>query len=173
NNWPYSAAGPYSPKREQYPRYMYTAGENPRGVHAARLLKDRKDFTPAALNEAAYDSFLPAFEPLIPALVSGYDELASTNPLKQKLADQIAILRGWDYRWSLHSVATTLAALWGDALWEEAKTDPDAENISVYDWIAEHTSAQRKLAALSAVSDRLQHDFGSWRIPFGSINRYQ
>jgi acyl-homoserine-lactone acylase len=173
NNWPYSAAGPYSPKREQYPRYMDTAGENPRGVHAARLLKDRKDFTPAALNEAAYDSFLPAFEPLIPALVSGYDELASTNPLKQKLADQIAILRGWDYRWSLHSVATTLAALWGDALWEEAKTDPDAENISVYDWIAEHTSAQRKLAALSAVSDRLQHDFGSWRIPFGSINRYQ
>jgi acyl-homoserine-lactone acylase len=173
NNWPYSAAGLYSPKREQYPRYMDTAGENPRGIHAALLLKDRKDFTPAALNETAYDSYLPAFEHLIPALVSGYDELAGTNPLKQKLADQIVILRGWDYRWSLHSVATTLAALWGDALWEDAKTDPDADNISVYDWIAAHTSAQRRLTALSAVSDRLQHDFGSWRIPFGSINRYQ
>jgi acyl-homoserine-lactone acylase len=173
NNWPYSAAGPYSPKREQYPRYMDTAGENPRGIHAALLLKDRKDFTPASLNEAAYDSYLPAFEHLIPALVSGYDELAGTNPLKQKLADQIVILRGWDYRWSLHSVATTLAALWGDALWEDANTDPDADNISVYDWIAEHTSAERRLTALSAVSDRLQHDFGSWRIPFGSINRYQ
>lgn len=173
NNWPYSAAGPYSPKREQYPRYMDTAGENPRGIHAALLLKDRKNFTPAALNEAAYDSYLPAFEHLIPALVTGYDDLAGTNPLKQKLADQIVILRGWDYRWSLHSVATTLAALWGDALWEEAKTDPDADNISVYDWIAEHTSAERRLATLSAVSDRLQHDFGSWRIPFGSINRYQ
>jgi acyl-homoserine-lactone acylase len=44
NNWPYSAAGPDSPRREDYPRYMDTAGENPRGVHATLLLKDRKDF---------------------------------------------------------------------------------------------------------------------------------
>jgi acyl-homoserine-lactone acylase len=101
------------------------------------------------LNAAAFDPALPAFERLIPALVSGYDELANSNPLKPKLADPDRRLRGWDYRWSLHSVATTLAVLWGDALWEEAKADPDAEDISVYDWIAEHMSAQRKLAGLA------------------------
>src|SRR3546814_3339709 len=31
NNWPYSAAGADSPKHADYPRYMDTFGENPRG----------------------------------------------------------------------------------------------------------------------------------------------
>jgi len=173
NDWPYSAAGPYSPKREQFPRYMDTAGENPRGIHAARVLADRRDFTQSSLNAAAFDPALPAFERLIPTLVRGYDELANSSPLKPKLADPVMVLRGWDYRWSLHSVATTLAVLWGDALWEEAKADPESEDMSVYDWIAERAGAERKLAGLAAVCDRLQRDFGSWRIPWGNINRFQ
>ena len=60
NNWPYSAAGPDSPKREQFPRYMDTAGETPRGIHAARVLANPKDFTQASLTEAAFDPALPA-----------------------------------------------------------------------------------------------------------------
>ena len=136
NDWPYAAAGPSSPKRENYPRYMDTAGENPRGVHATLVLQDRKDFTLSSLNAAAFDSYLPAFPQLIPALVAAYDSVAAANPLKPKLADQIAVLRGWDYRWGVHSVATSLAVL-------------------------------------SAVSDRLEHDFGTWRMPWGEINRYQ
>jgi acyl-homoserine-lactone acylase len=173
NDWPYSAAGADSPKRENFPRYMDTFGENPRGVHATLLLTGRRDFTPDSLNAAAYDSFLPAFARLIPALLQAYEGLGSADPLKLKLEDQMRCLRSWDYRWSAHSVATTLAALWGDALWDDVKNDPDEETISNYDRMADHTTAQRKLAALAAVSDRLQHDFGSWRIPWGRINRYQ
>ena len=173
NDWPYSAAGSNSPKRESYPRYMDTAGENPRGIHAAMLLKDAKDFTPESLIHVAYDSYLPAFARLIPTLLSAYDGLSSTSPNKAKLADQIQVLRGWDYRWSVHSVATTLAALWGDALWDKVKEDADAENISVYDGMADHISAEQKLSILAAVCDRLQHDFSTWRIPWGQINRFQ
>jgi acyl-homoserine-lactone acylase len=173
NDWPYSAAGPDSPKRENFPRYMDTFGENPRGVHATLLLTGRTDFTPEALNAAAYDSYLPAFARLIPGLVEGYEALDNADPLKPKLEDQIKTLRSWDYRWSVHSVATTLAALWGDALWDDVKNDPDEEGISNYDRMADHATAARKLAALAKVSDRLQHDFGSWRIPWGRINRYQ
>src|ERR1700735_653743 len=65
NDWPYSAAGAQSPKREDYPRYMDTVGENPRGIHATMVLQDKKDFTLATLNAAAYDTYLPAFERLI------------------------------------------------------------------------------------------------------------
>jgi acyl-homoserine-lactone acylase len=173
NDWPYSAAGPDSPKRGNFPRYMDTFGENPRGVHAALLLTDHKDFTPDSLNAAAYDSFLPAFARLIPGLVQAYDGLADADPLKPRLEDQIRYLRSWDYRWSAHSVATTLAALWGDVLWDDVKNDPDEETISNYDRMADHAAALRKLTALAAVSDRLQHDFGSWRIPWGRVNRYQ
>ena len=173
NDWPYSAAGTSSPKREEFPRYMDTAGENPRGVHATLLLKDRKDFSPDALNAAAFDSYLPAFAQLIPALIAAYDSINDSNALKPKLADQIAVLRGWNYRWGVHSVATTLAALWGDELWNEAKSDADAERLSVYDDMADRTSAEQKLSVLARVSDRLEHDFGTWRVPWGEMNRCQ
>jgi acyl-homoserine-lactone acylase len=173
NDWPYSAAGASSPKRESFPRYMDTAGENPRGVHATLLLKDHKDFTPESLNAAAFDSYLPAFAQLIPALVAAYDGIDAADPLKAKLADQIALLRGWDYRWGVHSVATTLAALWGDELWSQVKLRADADNLSVYDTMADHTSPQLRLSVLAGICDRLEHDFGTWRVPWGDMNRAQ
>jgi acyl-homoserine-lactone acylase len=173
NDWPYSAAGTSSPKREDFPRYMDIAGENPRGVHATLLLKDRKDFSPDALNAAAFDSYLPAFAQLIPALIAAYDGIGDSNALKPKLADQIAVLRGWNYRWGVHSVATTLAALWGDELWNEAKSDADVQRLSVYDDMADRTSAEQKLSVLARVSDRLEHDFGTWRVSWGEMNRCQ
>jgi len=173
NDWPYSAAGASSPKREDFPRYMDTAGENPRGVHATLLLKDRKDFSQDALNAAAFDSYLPAFAQLVPALIAAYDGMNESNALKPRLADQIAALRAWNYRWGVHSVATTLAALWGDELWNEAKSDADAEKLSVYDDMADRTSAEQKLSVLARVSDRLQHDFGTWRVQWGEMNRCQ
>ncbi len=45
NNWPWSAAGPSSPKREDYPAYVETGSETARGLHAVRLLQNKKDFT--------------------------------------------------------------------------------------------------------------------------------
>jgi acyl-homoserine-lactone acylase len=173
NDWPYSAAGPLSPKRESYPRYMDTAGENPRGVHARIVLQDKKNFTLASLNAAAYDSYLPAFARLIPKLVSAYEGLAAASPLKSKLADQIGLLRTWDYRWSVDSVATSLACLWGDELWNDVETEAKSAKRSVYDFIADETTAQQKLAALVAVSARLEQDFGTWRIVWGEFNRFQ
>lgn len=173
NDWPYSAAGSNSPRRESYPRYMDTAGENPRGVHAALLLKDKKDFALDALNDAAFDSYLPAFAQLIPTLVAAYDGTDPGNALKGKLSDQIALLRGWNYRWGVHSVATTLAALWGDALWEQVKQDAEDDRLSIYDDMADRTSAQQKLSVLASVVDRLERDFGTWRVPWGDMNRAQ
>ena len=34
NNWPWSAAGPNSPKKSDYPAYVDKNGENARGIHA-------------------------------------------------------------------------------------------------------------------------------------------
>jgi acyl-homoserine-lactone acylase len=173
NDWPYSAAGESSPRRTDFPRYMDTAGENPRGQHATLLLTGRHDFTPDALDAAAYDSYLPAFAELIPTLIAAYDGEAPGSQWRGVLADPIQALREWDYRWSAHSVATTLAALWGDQIWDVAKQDADAENVSVYADIGGRMSGDAKLAALAAVTERLQRDFGTWRVPWGDINRQQ
>lgn len=173
NNAPWSAAGPNSPRREAYPRYMDTAGENPRGIHAALVLKDAKDFTLGKLIAAAYDPYLPAFATFVPTLLDAHARLTDRDPLKAKLAGQIALLRQWDYRWSTSSIPTSLAVFWGEALWKDAAPRAKAAGVSVYDYMARRTSDAQKLAALEQASDRLAHDFGTWRTPWGEINRFQ
>ncbi|MDB5453326.1 MAG: penicillin amidase [Caulobacteraceae bacterium] len=173
NDWPYSAAGPNSPKRADYPKYMDSAGENPRGPHATRVLQNTRDFTLPSLIQAAYDPYLTAFARLIPTLVAAYDPLPAGDPLKARLADQVALLRGWDYRWSANSEATSLAVFWGEALWSKTIAAARAAGVSPQDYMTERASAADKLAALAEASDRLTADFGSWRTPWGGINRFQ
>src|SRR5437879_548559 len=88
NNWPWSAAGPSSPKKEDYPAYVETGGETARGLHAIRVLQDKRDFTVDSLIAASYDSYLNWFEKPIPALIKAWDA-APDNPLKAKVAEQI------------------------------------------------------------------------------------
>ena len=173
NDWPYSAAGPYSPRRENFPRYMDTAGENPRGLHAQLVLANKHDFTLESLRAAAYDPYLTAFARLIPTLLAAYDSTPATDPLKGQLAPQIAVLRSWDYRWATTSVPTSLAVFWGEQLWSEARGHDDDEAISAYDYMATRMSAQQKLQALARATARLERDFGTWRTPWGEINRFQ
>ena len=173
NDWPYSAAGPDSPKRENYPRYMDSVGENPRGIHATMLLSDQRDFTLSSLITAAFDSYLPAFARQIPILVKDYDALPTNDPLKQTLVGQIALLRHWDYRWGIASMPTSLAVFWGDTLWDKVDKSDVSEGLSVYDIMAERAGPKARLEALAEASDRLEKDFGSWGVPWGEVNRYQ
>ena len=91
NNWPFSAAGPDSPRREEFPVYVQRSGENARGLHAMRVLEGKTDFTLQSLIDAAFDSYLTGFEELIPALVRAYDQTDASNPLKAELTDQVNI----------------------------------------------------------------------------------
>jgi acyl-homoserine-lactone acylase len=173
NNWPYSAAGPDSPKQKDFPSYVEQGVESPRGVHAIRVLGSKKDFTIDSLIAAAYDSYLPAFADLVPPLVKAYDDAKDSDPLKTKLADPIKALREWDFRWSATSVPTSLAVFWGEEIGQRSKVDPDDENLTVYDYIRDHTTGEQKLQALATASDKLAADFGMWNTPWGDINRFQ
>jgi acyl-homoserine-lactone acylase len=173
NNWPYSAAGPDSPARTNYPSYMDSGAENSRGVHAMRVLTEGTNFTLDTLRAAAFDSYLPAFAALVPPLVAAYDELPPSDPLVAKLEKQIGLLRGWDFRSSVSSIPTTLAVFWGDELWRRARADPDREDLAVYEEIGARLSERQKLEALAAASDGLTADFGTWRMPWGDVNRFQ
>jgi len=173
NDWPWSAAGPDSPKKADFPRYMDSHGENPRGVHATLLLTGKTDFTLEGLRAAAFDSYLPSFAQLIPPLMAAYDAEPASSPYRAALKDQIALLRPWDDRWAADSAATALAIFWGEDLWKSVEADARAAHVSIYDYMADHTTAAQKLAALQRASDRLQHDFGRWRTPWGEINRFQ
>ena len=172
NNWPWSAAGASSPKKDDYPAYVENGGESARGLHAIRVLENKKDFTLDSLIAAAYDSYLPWFEKTIPALIKAWDEAPSTNPLKAKLADQIALLRKWDLRWSATSVPTSLAVFWGEDVRRRLGADVRRGGVAVGD-LGGSVSPAQLLESLAAASDKLQADFGSWKTPWGDINRFQ
>ena len=174
NNWPWSAAGPSSPKRADFPAYVETGTEESwRGVHAIRVLSNRKDFSIEKLRAAAYDSYLPAFEKMIPPLVAAYDQLPTSDPLKAKLADQIALLRSWDYRWGVASVPTALAVFWGEEVTRRVAPDARRAGTSPDQYVIERATPQQRLNALAVASDKLASDFGSWKTPWGDINRFQ
>jgi acyl-homoserine-lactone acylase len=171
NNWPWSAAGPDSPKKADFPPYVDRgSAESPRGVHAIRVLSNRKDFTLDGLLAAAYDSYMPAFTDSIPQLVKAWDSAASDSALKQKVAEQIAMLRTWDMRWGANSVQTSLAVYWGE---EVSRRGGDGGGRGDLSTVAQRAGDEQMLQALATASDKLAADFGTWKTPWGDINRYQ
>ncbi len=173
NNPPWTAAGENSPKQTDYPAYMDASSQNPRGVHALRVLTAGSSFTPQTLTAAAFDSQLPAFEPLVPQLIAGHDRLPAASTLKARLQEPIDTLRDWDYRWSAESVATTLAVTWGEELWTRFSPDAGQSNMSVYEYLETRLDDEQRLAALDAVVAKLAAEFGRWQVPWGDINRFQ
>jgi len=173
NNWPYSVAGANSPKATAFPRYMDAAGENPRGEHAAMVLANRHDFTPQRLIDAAFDPYMPALARLVPTLVSAWDAAPANDPTRARLAEPIAALRAWDFRWSATSVPTTLAVLWGTELWNQSSAAAAASRTKIYDYMQTRVTPDEKLRVFASVVDRLERDFGGWRVPWGDVNRVQ
>ncbi|HKP29990.1 MAG TPA: penicillin acylase family protein [Gemmatimonadales bacterium] len=173
NNGPWSAAGGESPKVTAYPAYFDRYGQNPRGLHAIRVLTGRKGFTLDSLIGAAYDTYLTAFADILPPLISAYDGLTGAHLVDERLAEPIAALKGWDYRWSASSVPTTLAVFWGEELARRTRKDAESELMSVYEYMAKRTRPIERVEALAAAVDTLTARFGTWKTPWGDINRFQ
>jgi acyl-homoserine-lactone acylase len=172
NNWPYSAAAGASPRREDFPRYMDTFGENWRGIHALRVLRGKRDFTLRSLIDAAFDRYLTAFAAMVPPLLADFDALPGSDPRRTELKPQVELLRGWNYHWGVASEATTLAVYWG----EELRRIVDSKGVPAnadYDYLATSATADQRLRALTAARERLKADFGTWRIAWGDVNRFQ
>lgn len=173
NNWPWSAAGVDSPKKEDFPPYVETGGETARGLHAIKVLQEKKDFTVDSLIAAAYDSYLMWFEKPVPCLVKAWDDAPAEDPLKKKLAEPIEALRKWDLRWGVNSVPTSLAVFWGEDIQQRMGGDARSSGLYLSDHICSKAPAKLLLESLSAASDKLVADFGSWKTPWGEINRFQ
>jgi acyl-homoserine-lactone acylase len=172
NDWLYSAAGPHSPKPANYPAYLDMAGESYRTVHATRLLTQPGPWSIDRLQTAAYDSAQPSFEVLVPMLVSAWQALPSGDARRARLAEPVATLASWDKRWSVTSVPNTLAQFWGDELAKAtfAKSWNDHRNQFRH---FEMLTPSEKLETFARGLDRLERDFGGWRVPWGEVNRFQ
>ncbi|MCU0468754.1 MAG: penicillin acylase family protein [Arcicella sp.] len=177
NSTPYTVAGENSPKRANYRRYMAPDGENFRGLNAVRVLDKEKKFTLEKTITAGYDTYLTAFEVLVPAITKAFQGIQPTDTLYQVLAEPISVLKNWDYRANQNSVATTLAIETAQKLnaqitkvyIEEGETD----QVESTKWFAANASANDLLQPLVKVINELKSKFGTWQIAWGELNRFQ
>lgn len=168
NSTPFTASGSSSPRKADYPAYMAPDAENFRAVNAARLLGSGNAFTIDKTIAAGYDHYLAAFDILLPSLFKAYQQHANDS-LKQTLQEPVQLLQAWDKRSSVSSVAASLAIEWGyRVLPLLSRRGYDEVKSSV-----EGVPADKMLGALSDAIADLKTKFGSWRIPWGQINRYQ
>jgi len=168
NSTPYTAAPGFGPKRKDYPGYMSIDRENFRGVHAIELLTGRTGYTLDSLIQLAHDPYLPAFEALIPGLIQNYYGFDNRNP---KLLDPIELLREWDYRTGSASVAMTLAHYYGTAMLRDAKYPEGLSAMETITWLGKNSDDGLRI--FEEVVDQLTADFGSWKMSWGEVNRYQ
>ena len=170
NSTPFTVSGISSPKRADYPVYMAPDGENFRDRNAVRLFSQTGKLDLSGLIELGYDRRLMAFEVLIPSLLQ-----AMTGELD--LVEVAQELKNWDYNSSTSSIAQTIGIRWGQKIMPRipkamqfgGETDV-VQNIEKY---AESGSKQEMLQAVREVMADLQKDFGTWRVSWGELNRFQ
>ena len=165
NSTPFTAAGEFSPKREDYPAYMAPDQENYRGVHAVKVLKEVKKLNLDSFLQLAYDPYLPAFEYLIPELVSALEKSG-----KSEHKEAMEVLKAWDYRTSKESVAMSVAHFYGENYQRAFRSmnrfiHPNPE--------AKVPTATEIVEVFEKTISQMTADFGSWNTPWGEINRFQ
>jgi acyl-homoserine lactone acylase PvdQ len=89
------------------------------------------------------------------------------------LAKQVAVLQGWDLRWGVDSVATSLAIYWGREIAKVPISNEVYTASNENGFAAPSVPPDVALKALATASDKLIADFGSWQTPWGEINRFQ
>ena len=178
NSTPFTVAGPSSPARAKYPPYMAPDAENYRGLNAVRVLSGKSKFTLDTLIAAANDSHLTAFDDLLPPLLAAYQPTSSEKAAAPAVAEAIELLRTWNRGYAKNSVAQTVAIYWAERLLAKARArvpaaQPQLDYISFIHFALSNIPAPEKITTLAETLDDLTRDFGTWKMPWGDVNRYQ
>lgn len=178
NSTPFTVSGDLSPKKKDYPAYMAPDGENFRGINAVRVLSKENKFTIDKMIKAGYDTYLAAFELLIPALIRNYDAtVTADNAYYKDLVEPINVLKQWDYRVAENSVATALAIEWAQLLGPGIRKvyieDGETDQVDATQHFADSASAAQLLNTMLEVVRMFQQKYGKWNIAWGEINRFQ
>lgn len=178
NSTPFTVSGDASPKKNNYPAYMAPDGENFRGVNAVRVLSFENKFNIDKTIKAGYDTYLAAFEILIPALIRNYDAtVTADNAYYKDLVEPINVLKQWDYRVAENSVATALAIEWAQLLGPGIRKvyieDGETDQVDATQHFADSASAAQLLNTMLEVVRMFQQKYGKWNVAWGEINRFQ
>jgi penicillin amidase len=144
NTTPFLLTSSGNPDSSKFPRYMVTESDNWRGLASRRILGGTPRFTWDDWVRAGFDTYVISTDSLLPGL---FRDSAGAP----RLAPAIDLLARWDHRSDTASVAMTLFDRWQDGL----------------------RAGLSSLEALANAMARLEHEWGTWRVPWGEVNRLQ
>ena len=176
NSTPFSVSGFNTINKNNYPVYMAPEGENFRSLRAIGEIEKEKKFTIEKLIVVGYDHYLAIFDSLLPSLFEAYSALPAADPFHSRLKEPVTMLRTWDKRSSITSVPTTIAVFWAYQLVSTDGADGNQttnDQVSFIRSVVKNTSAKQKLEFLNSIISGLHNMYGSWKISWGDINRYQ
>ena len=176
NSTPFASSGEASPDKTKYPAYMAPDGQNFRALRAIQLFNNSdKLINLDDLISKGYDHYLVIFDVLLPALFKAYEQTSDST--KQQLSEAIQQLQQWDKKSAANSIATTLAVEWGSRMLTGMPGVSSAEQATYQtervNSMLKNTTPQQQLLYLSETLSNLQNRFGTWKIAWGDINRYQ
>jgi acyl-homoserine lactone acylase PvdQ len=148
NTSPYLLTSSGNPDSSKVPKYVVTEGDNWRGMVSRRILAETPKFTWEQWMGAAFDTYVASSDSLLPGLLRDF---AARRPLPERLSAAIDTLSRWNRRADTASMAMTVYDRWVEAL----------------------EQAGNNLAALDSALTRLEREWGTWRVPWGRVNRLQ
>jgi acyl-homoserine-lactone acylase len=176
NSTPYSVAGFNSINKKSYPEYMATEEENFRSVLAIQELEKENAFTLEKLISLGYNHYLGAFDSLLPPLLNAYENISANHPFKTRLQEPLRILKQWDRKSSVQSVATTLAVLWAYNIFSNADKYTKlftGNEMQAFAMLSRSIPAEENLKYLMETIQGLESVYQTWQVPWGELNRYQ
>ena len=155
NSTPFTTTVFGNPDPSEYPKYMVGEADTDRARISRRILWNKDKFTFDEWAKAGFDTYVIDAETEIPKLVQAWEQ---SRPAK--LAEPVAELQNWDHVSRTNSVPMTLYLLWhekqyGTAVIPAAKPKEDV------------------LESLTKVIENLEKTFGTWRVPWGDLNRLE
>ena len=170
NSTPFTCAGSNSPKSSDFPKYMSLNRERFRAAHAIELLENANDLTLAKMIDLAYDPILPAFQLLVPGLTEAFKSSPGSD---SGMKEAIELLENWDYKVDTGSVAMTLAHFYGMNCFRFGKVPSEGSWMENVMYFGNASPKKERLKIMSITLKQLTDDFGTWKVSWGNVNRYQ
>jgi penicillin amidase len=146
-----TTAGDDNPATANYPAYMAPEPDTPRSQRSRAILSGGRRFTFAEWAKLGLDTKIGIAEVRVPLLLEEFAKLKAANaPRAAKLDELLSTIAAWDQVGRNDSVATTLFV----------RMETLARNSG-------------QVAALEQVKTALEAAFGTWRVPWGEVNRLQ
>lgn len=163
NSTPFLTTASDNPDAAGFPPYMVVRErDTPRARLSRQLLETDEPLSYDGWIGRFVSPRIQAAETVVPALLKEWQSSEISAPefaAFPGLEEAVAQLASWDFRSGIDSVPTTLFMLWLETLFKSGQTMTAKPEV--------------KLRTLGEVVSRLDKEFGSWKVPWGEINRLQ